>query len=112
MRSDTSALQVNVPLKIGASGSPIKSVLFASIASHTPSAIAANGGVQTLDVTVTGATDVATTIVECPGGMSNNAIILKANYISANTVRVYWINPTAASVTLSAASYRIAVINF
>ena len=111
MRSDTSPFVVYPPLQIGASGSPIQSVI-TTLFNHTPAAIAANGGVQTLDVTLTGATATRNTIVECPGGTSNNAIILKANFVAANTIRVYWINPTAASVTLSNANYQITVINF
>jgi hypothetical protein len=111
MRSDTSPLQVDAPLKIGTSGAPIQNVLTTTF-NHTPAAIAANGGVQTFDVTLTGATPAGVTLIECPAGVSNNAIVLKANFISANTIRVYWINPTAASVTLSNANYRVAVINF
>jgi hypothetical protein len=111
VRNDTSALRVLAPLQIGASGSPIQNVITTTF-NHTPAAIAANGGVQTLDVTLTGATAAGVTLIECPAGVSNNAIVLKANYISANTVRVYWINPTAASVALSNANYRVAVINF
>jgi hypothetical protein len=117
MRSDISPLTVSAPIEavgtiqIGVSGSPIQNVISA-VFNHTPAAIAANGGVQTLDVPLTGATVGSVTTIECPGGVSNNAIILKANYISANTIRVYWINPTAASVTLSNANYRIVVINF
>jgi hypothetical protein len=111
MRSDTSPFVVYPPLQIGAAGSPIQNVI-ATAFNHTPAAISANGGVQTLDVTVTGATTNQITLIECPLGMSNNSIVLKANYISVNTVRVYWINPTASPVTLSNANYRIAVINF
>jgi hypothetical protein len=111
MRSDTSPLVVYLPLQIGASGLPIQNVI-STIFNHAPSAIAANGGVQTFDVTVTGATNGGVTLIEPSGGMSNSSIIVRANYISTNTIRVYWINPTTSSVTLSSMFYRITVINF
>lgn len=112
MRSDTSPLQVNVPLRVGSDGSPVTAVYTAVLTGYAPPAIAANGGIQFVDVTVTGATNSMVCMVECPVGLSNNSIIVKANYISADTVRVYFINPTASSVTLTATSFRIACIKF
>jgi hypothetical protein len=111
MRSDTSPLHVTAPLQIGASGSPIGNVI-TTVFNHTPATIAANGGFQVLDVNLTGATNGGVTLIECPGAMSNNSIILRAGFFNTNTIRVYWINPTASPVTLSNANYRIAVINF
>jgi hypothetical protein len=111
MRSNTSPFVVYPPLQIGASGSPIQNVIVTAF-NHTPATIAANGGIQTLDVTVTGASSSGSYLVNCPGGLSNDLIILKANYISTNTARVYWINPTASSITLAARNYNICVINF
>jgi hypothetical protein len=111
VRSDTESLNVNIPLRIGADGSPIQNVI-TTVFNHTPAAIPANGGVIGYDVTVTGSTGGGVTIVDAPGGLSNPSIILKANHISPNTIRVFWINPTTASVTLPNTNYRIVVINF
>ena len=112
MRSDTEPLNVAVPLRIGGVGSSISAVFTTSLNSFAPAAIAASGGVQFTDVTITGVDGSCSTLVECSGGMSNNSIILKSNVVATNTVRIYWINPTAASVTLSAANYRISAIKF
>ena len=111
MRSDTEPLNVTVPLRIGVGGA-ISAVFTTSLSSFAPAAIASNGGVQFTDVTITGVDGACSTLVECSGGMSNNSIILKSNVVATNTVRIYWINPTAASVTLSAANYRISAIKF
>ena len=111
MRSDTETLNVTVPLRIG-TGSSISAVYTTSLNSYAPAAIVANGGAQFADVTITGVDGTCSTLVECSGGMSNNSIILKSNVVATNTVRIYWINPTAASVTLSAANYRISAIKF
>ena len=111
MRSDTEPLNVAVPLRIG-TGSSISAVYTTSLNSFAPAAIAASGGFQSVDVTITGVDGSCSTLVECSGGMSNNSIILKSNVVATNTVRIYWINPTAASVTLSAANYRISAIKF
>ena len=111
MRSDTSSFNITVPTILG-TGSAISAVFTTSLNSFAPAAIAASGGVQFTDVTITGVDGNCSTLVECSGGMSNNSIILKSNVVSTNTIRIYWINPTAASVTLSAANYRISAIKF
>jgi hypothetical protein len=111
MRSDTAPLQIGVPLRLGG-GASISTVLITNLITYAPAAIAANGGVQFTDVTITGVDGMCVTLVECSGGMSNNSIILKSNVVGTNTIRIYWINPTAASVTLSAANYKIGAIKF
>ena len=111
MRSDTSPLQVNVPLKIGASGAQIASVLYAPLLSYAPAGIAASGGTQVADVTVTG--DTTSSIIHVTtDSLSNNGIVIRAFYQAANTVRIVWINTTVGTVTLSAANYRVQVTNF
>lgn len=112
MRSSTSQpLQFIAPVKIGSNGGAIGSILTAGFF-HTPATIAANGGVQFLDVTLTGADSNTVCFVECNGGMNVNAIILKANVISTNVVRVYWINPTPSSVSLTGQNYRVCAVTF
>jgi hypothetical protein len=111
MRSDTSAFQVNAPLKIGAAGTPIASVLYATLLSYAPAGIAASGGTQVADVTVTGVTT-SSIIHVTTDSLSNNGIVIRAFYQAANTVRIVWINTTVGTVTLSAANYRVQVTNF
>jgi hypothetical protein len=112
MRSSTlEPLQFSAPVKIGGNGGAIGSILTAGFY-HQPGAIAANGGSQFLDVTLTGADSNTVCFVECNGGMNVNAIILKANVISGNVVRVYWINPTPSSVSLAGANYRVCAVTF
>jgi hypothetical protein len=112
MRSSTSQpLQFSAPVKIGGNGGAIGSILTAGFY-HQPGAIAANGGSQFLDVTLTGADSNTVCFVECNGGMNVNAIILKANVISGNVVRVYWINPTPSSVSLTGQNYRVCAVTF
>lgn len=111
MRSDASPLQVNVPLKIGGSGTAINTILTAFVTNYAPASIPANGGTQFLDVTVSGATVSSTIcIVNHLGNLSNDSIIIKATCIAANTVRITWINPTTSSVSLSNIGYRITAI--
>ena len=111
MRSDTSPLQVNVPLKIGAAGAQIASVLYATLSSYAPAGIFASGGTQVADVTVTGVTT-SSIIHVTTDSLSNNGIVIRAFYQAANTVRIVWINTTVGTVTLSAANYRVQVTNF
>jgi hypothetical protein len=112
MRSSTlEPLQFSAPVKIGGNGGAIGSIVTAGFY-HQPGAIAANGGSQFLDVTLTGADSNTVCFVECNGGMNVNAIILKANVISGNVVRVYWINPTPSSVSLAGANYRVCAVTF
>lgn len=111
MRADNSPLQIDRQLKIGAAGAQIASVLYATLSSYAPAAIAASGGVQSLDITVTGAASPAVvTVGHLP--LSNAAIVVRAVIVSANTIRLSWINPTAASVTLTGATYFVQVTNF
>ena len=104
-------INTNGSCVIGPGSSAVQNV-YTAVAFLSPPAIAANGGVQFLDVTVTGATNNMVCMVEAPGGLSNNSIVVKANYVSADTVRVYFVNPTASSVTLTPVNYRIACIKF
>lgn len=103
--------QITGPVKIGAAGTSVSSVVSTVISSYAPAAIAANGGVQTADFTLTGLTSASNVWVNS-FTLSNNSIIVRAENVSPNTVRVYWINPTASPVTLSACAYRISAIVF
>jgi hypothetical protein len=112
MRSDTSPLQVTAPLQIGASGSPIKSVISTIISSYAPAAIAANGGSQFLDVTLTGASSACACIVSPTSGPITSGVIVKAEVFNTNLVRIIWVNTTTSSVTLPSSNYRIVAFAF
>lgn len=116
MRSDTEPLRISVPLKLGQDGTEIKSLLSTVLNAFAPAAIPANGGVQFTDVALTGATAGSSCSVNCIGGnispMNNNSIALRAECRIADTVRVFWINPTAAPVTLTATAYRVTCMKF
>ena len=110
MRSDTEPLRVYVPLKIGVNSASINDV-YTAVVTHTPATIAANGGVQFLDVTVTGLTAGCNLFVNS-FSLSNNSILVRAEFQANNTARIYWVNPTASPVTLSSAMYRVSGIVF
>jgi hypothetical protein len=106
MRSDTSALQVNVPLKIGASGVPLISVLKATV-SHTIGTLAA-GAFLELTSTVTGA--IAGAMVHVSGGLPNNMIV--NGYVSTgDTVSVMYHNQSGASFDAGTRSIDLFVFN-
>ena len=105
MRSDTSALQVNVPLKIGAAGVAFRSVLRATV-TYTGFTIAA-GAVQLANYTVTGAIVGAMVhIQETP-----TSVIVSARCNTADSVQVWYGNPSAGSVSLPSGGLDIFVFN-
>ena len=106
MRSDTSPLQVNVPLRIGANGANIQGVLKATV-THAIGTIAA-GGFLELTSTVTGA--IAGAMVHVGGGAPNN-LILKGYSSTSDTVSVMYHNPSAASVNAGTRSIDLFVTN-
>ncbi len=106
MRSDTSALQVNVPLKIGAAGVPLISALKATV-SHTIGTLAA-GAFLELTSTVTGA--IAGAMVHVSGGLPNNMIV--NGYVSTgDTVSVMYHNQSGASFDAGTRSIDLFVFN-
>jgi len=106
MRSDTSAFQVNVPLKIGAAGVAFQSVLKATV-SHNIGTLAA-GAFLELTSTVTGA--ISGAMVHVGGGAPNN-LILKGYSSTGDTVSVMYHNPSAASVNAGTRSIDLFVFN-
>jgi len=106
MRSDTSPLQIHVPLKIGASGVPLISFLKATV-SHTIGTLAA-GAFLELTATVTGA--IAGAMVHVSGGVPNNLIV--NGYVStANTVSVMYHNQSGAPFNAGTRSIDLFVFN-
>lgn len=105
MRSDTSPLQVNVPLKIGAAGVAFRSVLRATV-TYTGFTIAA-GATQLANYTVTGAIVGAMVhIQETP-----TSVIVSARCNTADSVQVWYHNPSAGSVSLPSGGLDIFVFN-
>ena len=105
MRSDTSPLQVNVPLKIGTSGVPLKSVLTSRV-TQTGTTISA-GTSHLTNYTVTGA--VVGAMVHIQEVQTN--VILMARCNTNDSVQVWYGNPGAASVSLATQSIDIFVFN-
>ena len=104
-RSDTSALQVSVPLKIGTSGVELKSVLKSTV-TQTGTTISA-GSSHLANYTVTGA--VVGAMVQIQEVQTN--VILMARCNSNDSVQVWYGNPGAASVSLATQSIDIFVFN-
>jgi hypothetical protein len=106
MRSDTSPLQVNVPLKIGAAGVAFQSVLKATV-SHAIGTLAA-GAFLELTSTVTGA--IAGAMVHVGSGAPNN-LILRGYVSTGDTVSVMYHNPTGSSINAGTRSIDLFVFN-
>ena len=106
MRSDTSPLQVNVPLKIGAAGVPLISILKATV-SHTIGTLAA-GAFLELTATVTGA--IAGAMVHVGDGSPFN-LIVRGYVANGNTVSVMYHNPTGSSINAGTRSIDLFVFN-
>jgi hypothetical protein len=106
MRSDTSALQVNVPLKIGAAGVAFQSVLKATV-SHTIGTLAA-GAFLELTSTVTGA--IAGAMVHVGDGSPFN-LIVRGYVANGNLVSVMYHNPTGSSINAGTRSIDLFVFN-
>jgi hypothetical protein len=111
-RSDVSPFIFNSPLQIGTSGVPIQNLISTVISSYAPAAIAANGGSQFLDVTVTGASSACACIVSPTSGPITSGVIVKAEVVNTNSVRITWVNTTTSSVTLPSSNYRIVAFVF
>jgi hypothetical protein len=105
-RSDSSALRVLVPLKIGANGANIHSVLKATV-THAIGTITA-GGFLELTSTVTGA--IAGAMVHVGSGAPNN-LILRGYVSTGDTVSVMYHNPTAAPINAGTRSIDLFVFN-
>jgi hypothetical protein len=109
MRSDTSPLQVNVPLKIGASGVPLKSVLKSTV-TQTPNGGLLNPGVlYNVASTVTGALPGATIIV--PQSANRPNIQIAADCFTADTVTVYYLNAGTSSYNIGTVVHDLLVFN-
>jgi hypothetical protein len=111
MRSDTSPLQVNVPLKIGAAGVALKSVLKATV-TQTPNSGSplAAGTLYQVTSTVTGALPGALIIVKDPGGNLPN-IQITAQCGTADSVTVYYLNAGTSSFNLGTVTLDLFVFN-
>jgi hypothetical protein len=105
MRSDTSPLQVNVPLKIGASAIPLKSVLKATV-TQTGTTISA-GSFHLANYTVTGATIGAMVHIQ----EVQTSVTLMARCNTNDSVQVWYGNNGAASVSLATQPIDIFVFN-
>ena len=111
MRSNTSPLQVNVPLKIGAAGVALKSVLKATV-TQTPNSGSplAAGTLYQVTSTVTGALPGALIIVKDPGGNLPN-IQITAQCGTADSVTVYYLNAGTSSFNLGTVTLDLFVFN-
>jgi hypothetical protein len=111
MRSDTSALRINVPLKIGAAGVAFKSVLKATV-TQTPNGGAAMGAgsLHQVTSTVTGALPGALIIVVWPASSWPN-IQVSAACFTADSVVVYYLNAGSSSYTIGANQLDLFVFN-
>ena len=75
--------------------------------------IAANGGVQDLTVTLTGANlGDSITVVEANGSFIPAGVVLRAIVTATNTVTVRATNVTAAAIDPASAAYRITLFSF
>lgn len=109
--STAGLLSTTAGIKVGG-GTTVNSIYSAVKSSFDCPSIAANGGVQTTTVTVTGATTTSTTQVSLPSGGINNGVIVDAYVSSANTVTLRFTNCTTGAIDPAIASYRVTVMNF
>ena len=109
MRSDTSPLQVNVPLKIGASGTAIQTVLTTVYTGPTRTLSAGTTASNTITLTGVPNTSVcALTITPTPAAWVDDRIVISARLTgNPNEVKVVWYNPSAVSISLGSEQYRI-----
>jgi hypothetical protein len=106
MRSDTSPLQVNVPLMVGSDGaniSRIRSVLF----TESSSRVISSGSTITTDISLVGVKFDSDLTVTPIYELSDKKVIVRARPNGTNVVRVEWTNPTAAAITIDSNSYRV-----
>ena len=109
MRSDTSPLQVNVPLKIGTAGTEIKTVLTTVYTGPTRTLAAGTTASNTITLTGVPNTSVcALTITPTPAAWVDDRIVISARLTgNSNEVKVVWYNPSAVSISLGSEQYRI-----
>lgn len=109
MRSDTSPLQVNVPLKIGAAGTAIQTVLTTVYTGPTRTLAAGTTASNTITLTGVPNTSVcALTITPTPASWVDDRIVISARLTgNPNEVKVVWYNPSAVSISLGSEQYRI-----
>jgi hypothetical protein len=111
MRSDTSAFQVNVPLKIGASGVAFKSVLKATVTQTPNGGSPLNAGtLYNVSSTVTGALPGALIVIRGIGSNWQN-IQVTAECGTADSVIVYYLNAGSSSFTIGATPLDLYVFN-
>ena len=106
MRSDTSPLQVNVPLRVGPDGaniSRIRSVLF----TESSSRVIPSGSTIATDVSLVGVQFDSDLTVTPIYELSDKRVIVRARPNGSNIVRVEWTNPTASAITIDSNSYRV-----
>jgi hypothetical protein len=109
MRSNTSAFEFVVPLKIGAAGVPLISVLKATV-TQTPNGGLLNPGVlYNVASTVTGALPGATIIV--PQNANRPNIQIAADCFTADTVTVYYLNAGTSSYNIGTVVHDLLVFN-
>jgi hypothetical protein len=111
MRSNTSPLQVNVPLKIGAAGVEFKSVLKATV-TQTPNSGSplAAGTLYQVTSTVTGALPGALIIVKDSLANKPN-LVLSAACLSSDSVTVYYLNEGTSSFNWGTQAIDLYVFN-
>lgn len=111
MQSDTSALQVFAPLKIGAAGVEFKSVLKATV-TQTPNSGSplAAGTLYQVTATVTGALPGALIIVKDSLANKPN-LVLSAACLSADSVIVYYLNEGTSSFNWGTQAIDLYVFN-
>ena len=105
-------IQANGACIIGPGSTEIRNIFSVALSSYAPAAIAANGGSQFLDVTLTGASSACACIVSPTSGPITSGVIVKAEVANTNLVRIIWVNTTTSSVTLPSSNYRIVAFAF
>jgi hypothetical protein len=104
-RTSTAALSVG-------SGSAVDLIL-SSVATLDFPSIAPNGGVQDINVTVSGANIAdAVNVVEADGAFAPAGIIIRAIVTATDTVTVRATNVSSAAIDPSSATYRITLLSF
>lgn len=111
MRSDNSPLQIDRPLKIGAAGAEIKSVL-SIVVSHAGWGSFPADGVLTGTFTMTGIASTDALLVSSISSVPNN-ILLSVEYFSANTILLKATNTKGTTISWGTAfSCRIIALTF
>jgi hypothetical protein len=108
--SGAGALKVNGGVTVGLGGSEIKSIFTGGTTFDCPS-IAADGGVETTTMTVTGTTTNSVVVAVKLGGALEAGVILSARGSAANTVELSFVNTTASPIDPNGATFLIIVFN-